>query len=148
MVPMVPLDVAEVGWTTARTAEAARASRLARFARNLPRSSCRVEVPLPHTGLTAESNRGQPEDWFGIAQPGRLPEAVAPRISARGQGRSEIRVKRPGLSRTNVARVDRVKPFFKALAHNMRAHIPAHHGGSFRPGGVSATTSRERQRVS
>jgi polysaccharide biosynthesis protein PslG len=63
----VPLDVTEVGWTTARTPEAVRARWLARLARDLPRSGCRIEVLLPHTWLTAESNRAQPEDWFGIA---------------------------------------------------------------------------------
>jgi hypothetical protein len=63
----VPLDVTEVGWTTAGTPEDVRARWLARLARDLPRSGCRVEVLLPHTWLTAESNRGQPEDWFGVA---------------------------------------------------------------------------------
>jgi hypothetical protein len=63
----VPLDVTEVGWTTTRTSEAERARWLARLVRDLPRSGCRVEVLLPHTWLTAESNRAQAEDWFGIA---------------------------------------------------------------------------------
>jgi hypothetical protein len=57
----VPLDVTEVGWTTAQTPEAVRARWLARLARDLSRSGCRV------TWLTAESNRAQPEDWFGVA---------------------------------------------------------------------------------
>jgi hypothetical protein len=63
----VPLDVTEVGWTTARTPEAVRARWLARLARDLPRSGCRVEVLFPHTWLTAESTRAHPEDWFGVA---------------------------------------------------------------------------------
>jgi hypothetical protein len=65
----VPLDITEVGWSTARTPEAARARWLARLARDLPRSGCKVEVLMPHTWLTAESNRAQPEDWFGVANP-------------------------------------------------------------------------------
>jgi hypothetical protein len=63
----VPLHITEVGWTTTRTPEAVRARWLARLARDLPRSGCKVEVLLPHTWLTAESKRTQPEDWFGIA---------------------------------------------------------------------------------
>lgn len=63
----MPLDVTEVGWTAVRTSEAVRARWLARLARDLPPSDCKVEALLPHTWLTAELNRTQPEDWFGVA---------------------------------------------------------------------------------
>jgi hypothetical protein len=63
----VPLDITDVGWSTGRAPETVRARWLARLARDLPRSGCRVEVLLPHTWLTAESNHAQPEDWFGVA---------------------------------------------------------------------------------
>jgi hypothetical protein len=60
-------------WTSPRWAGAPRERRrrrarwLARLARDLPRSRCRVEVLLPHSWLTDESDRAQPGDWFGIA---------------------------------------------------------------------------------
>jgi hypothetical protein len=65
--PDVPLDITEVGWSSARTADSVRARWLAALARDLPRSGCRVEALVPHTWVTGESNRANPEDWFGIA---------------------------------------------------------------------------------
>jgi hypothetical protein len=85
----VPLDVTEVGWTTVRRPEVVRARWLARLARDLPRSDCKVEVLLPHTWLTGESDRARPEDWFGIAnQDGSLkPSGRAYLRAVRGAGR-------------------------------------------------------------
>ena len=65
----MPLDVTEVGWTTARTPEAVRARWLARLARDLPRTGCKVEVLPPHTVADGRIESRQPEDWFEIANP-------------------------------------------------------------------------------
>jgi hypothetical protein len=63
----VPLDITEIGWSTVRTPEAVRARRLALLARQLPQSGCKIEALIPHSWLTAEATRAQPEDWFGLA---------------------------------------------------------------------------------
>jgi hypothetical protein len=63
----IPLDITEIGWSTVQVPEQTRARWLAALARDLPGSGCRVDVVLPHTWLTPESNRANPEDWFGIA---------------------------------------------------------------------------------
>jgi hypothetical protein len=61
-----PLELTELGWTTATTSESHRAESLARLADELPRSDCNVASLAPHTWVTKEQDAADPEDWFGI----------------------------------------------------------------------------------
>jgi hypothetical protein len=58
----VPIEITEIGWTTANTSEAARAAALQRLAQVIPRSDCGVERFLPHTWVEPDSQGGS----FGI----------------------------------------------------------------------------------
>lgn len=63
----VPLEITEVGWTTTRTSDGARAAGLSELARELPGSDCNVTRLIPYSWVTRESNPGDDEDWFGMA---------------------------------------------------------------------------------
>jgi len=52
-----PLDFTEVGWSTVRTPEAAPRSLARRARSGSPQLRCKIEVLLPHTWLTAETDR-------------------------------------------------------------------------------------------
>jgi hypothetical protein len=87
-----PLDVTEVGWTTARTLGGGCAPA------GLRGSNATSRVPAaesrccsPDTWLTTESNRAEPEDWFGIANHGSLkPSGRAYLPAVRGAREIEV----------------------------------------------------------
>jgi hypothetical protein len=54
----LPIDITEIGWTTAKTSEASRASALGELAQILPRSNCDVERFIPHTWVEPDSPAG------------------------------------------------------------------------------------------
>jgi hypothetical protein len=62
----VPLELTELGWTTATASESHRADALARLADELPRSDCNVASLAPHTWVAQEKDASDGEDWFGI----------------------------------------------------------------------------------
>jgi hypothetical protein len=75
----------EVGSSSVRTAESVRARWLAALACDLPRSGCWVEAPVPHLG-DRRLQRGNPEDWFGIANQDGSPKPSRHRFRAIGTG--------------------------------------------------------------
>jgi polysaccharide biosynthesis protein PslG len=65
--PGVPIEVTEIGWTTADTPEQRRAAYLLELAQTLPRSDCGVERLEAYAWLGPEHDAGDREQWFGIA---------------------------------------------------------------------------------
>ena len=64
--PSVPIEITEDGWATTSVSEAERAADLSQLAEDLPRSDCNIDMFLPYTWRTEESNATDPESWFGI----------------------------------------------------------------------------------
>jgi hypothetical protein len=64
--PSMPIEITEDGWATTSVPEAARGANLSQMAEDLPRSDCNVDMFLPYTWRTEESNSSDPESWFGI----------------------------------------------------------------------------------
>jgi hypothetical protein len=64
--PSVPIEITEDGWSTNAVPEAERAADLSQLAQELPRSDCNVDLFLPYTWKTEESNTSDAEQWFGI----------------------------------------------------------------------------------
>ncbi len=64
--PSVPIEITEDGWATTAVSEAQRAADLSQLAEDLPRSDCNIDMFLPYTWRTEESNAIDPESWFGI----------------------------------------------------------------------------------
>jgi len=64
--PSMPIEITEDGWATTAVSEAERAADLSQLAQELPRSDCNVDMFLPYTWRTEESNPGDSESWFGI----------------------------------------------------------------------------------
>lgn len=62
----VPIDITEVGWSTTAVTDAQRGTDLATLATQLPQSDCNIVRFLPYSWTADESNRSDPEDWFGI----------------------------------------------------------------------------------
>jgi hypothetical protein len=62
----VPIEITEDGWSTLAVPESERAANLAQLAEELPRSDCNIDMFLPYTWKTEESNPGDAEQWFGI----------------------------------------------------------------------------------
>jgi hypothetical protein len=81
----VPIVVNEFGWTTGGLqtlgsegiSDAIRADLLVRTSELLARSDCGVGGAMPHTLVTRESNRMDPEEWYGIVSPLGVPHASA-----------------------------------------------------------------------
>jgi hypothetical protein len=65
--PGVPIDVNEVGWTTAETPEAQRAADLAALTEALPRSDCGVGRLMPYAWIGPEQDPADRLQWFGIS---------------------------------------------------------------------------------
>jgi hypothetical protein len=62
----VPIEITEDGWSTLAVPESERAADLGQLAEELPRSDCNVDMFLPYTWKTEESNPSDAEQWFGI----------------------------------------------------------------------------------
>jgi hypothetical protein len=67
--PRVPIEVTEIGWTTADTPEQRRAAYLREIAMTLPRSDCGVERLEAYAWVGPEQSPRDREQWFGIANP-------------------------------------------------------------------------------
>jgi hypothetical protein len=65
--PGVPIEVTEIGWTTADTPEQRRAAYLRELAETLPRSDCGIERLEAFAWVGPELEAGDREQWFGIA---------------------------------------------------------------------------------
>lgn len=78
-----PISIDEIGWPTQGTGaipEDERAQKLGEVASVVPRTDCGVDSLAPYAWLTSEQNPADPEDWFGIAEPGTgnaYPTAIA-----------------------------------------------------------------------
>jgi hypothetical protein len=75
--PGVPIEVTEIGWTTADTPEQRRAAYLRELAETLPRSDCGVERLEAYSWVGPERDAGDREQWFGIANPDGTNKASA-----------------------------------------------------------------------
>lgn len=64
--PGVPIDLTELGWSTAFLPEWQRAYDLGTLAAELPQSGCNIDRLIVYAWLTKESDPANPEDWFGI----------------------------------------------------------------------------------
>jgi hypothetical protein len=73
--PSVPIEITEDGWSTLAVPESERAADLAQLAEELPRSDCNIDMFLPYTWKTEESNPSDPEQWFGIWNRDGTPKA-------------------------------------------------------------------------
>jgi hypothetical protein len=79
----VPLEITEIGWsTTTASGEWTRAGALGRLVRELPRSDCNVSRLIPYTWITAERDRANKEDWFGIYNQDATPKLSGAVFSA------------------------------------------------------------------
>jgi len=65
--PGVPLELTEIGWTTADTSESDRAAYLREVASTLARTDCGVEGVSAYAWLGPEQVASDREQWFGIA---------------------------------------------------------------------------------
>jgi hypothetical protein len=65
--PGVPMELTEIGWTTADTSEANRATYLREVASTLARTDCGVERVSAYAWLGPEQVARDREQWFGIA---------------------------------------------------------------------------------
>jgi hypothetical protein len=87
----VPIDLTEIGWTTAgpygAVPDAKRAAYLRRLVAALLRASCGVEGVIAHTWVTLEQDPTSREHWFGLYHPDATPTA-----SGRAYGRAVRRV--------------------------------------------------------
>jgi hypothetical protein len=63
----VPIELTEIGWTTADTSEHQRAAYLRELATTLPRSGCGIERVEAYAWVGPEQATGDREQWFGIA---------------------------------------------------------------------------------
>lgn len=93
--PGIPIEITEVGWTTADTPEAARAAALAALARSLPRSDCGVDRLMPYAWIGPEQDPGDRLQWFGIANRdgSARPSAAAFTQAARSMRRTSVQTK-------------------------------------------------------
>jgi hypothetical protein len=64
--PGVPIDITELGWTTAAMPEWQRAYDVSTLAADLPQSGCGIQRLIIYAWLTSENDPANPEDWFGI----------------------------------------------------------------------------------
>jgi polysaccharide biosynthesis protein PslG len=65
--PGVPLELTEIGWTTADTPESRRADYLREVASTLSRTDCGIDRLSAYAWLGPEQAVGDREQWFGIA---------------------------------------------------------------------------------
>jgi hypothetical protein len=65
--PGVPVELTEIGWTTADTMEQRRAAYLRELASTLPRSDCGIQRLEAYAWVGPEQATGDREQWFGIA---------------------------------------------------------------------------------
>jgi len=75
--PGVPIEVTEIGWTTADTPEQRRAAYLRELAETLQRSDCGIERLEAYSWVGPERDAGDREQWFGIANPDGTNKAAA-----------------------------------------------------------------------
>jgi hypothetical protein len=75
--PGVPIELTEIGWTTADTPEQKRAAYLRELASTLPRSDCGIERLAPYAWVGPEQAAGDREQWFGIAHQDGTPKPSA-----------------------------------------------------------------------
>jgi hypothetical protein len=72
--PSMPIEITEVGWATTAVSDAERGADLYALATDLPRSDCNVDLFMPYTWRTEESNQYDSEQWFGIWNPDGSPK--------------------------------------------------------------------------
>jgi polysaccharide biosynthesis protein PslG len=65
--PGVPLELTEIGWTTADTSEQHRADYLGEVASTLARTDCGIDRLTAYAWVGPEQAAGDREQWFGIA---------------------------------------------------------------------------------
>jgi hypothetical protein len=64
--PGVPIELTEIGWSSADLSLSAIASGLADLATTLPRSGCGVDRVMPYDWIGPEGDSGDREQWFGV----------------------------------------------------------------------------------
>ncbi len=82
----IPMVVNEIGWAThvgkVPITEDERAAAYGKMTINYARTNCNVGGILPHTWISAQQSKTNPEDWYGIANPSTgAPYASANRYS-------------------------------------------------------------------
>jgi hypothetical protein len=69
----IPMLVNEIGWAThvgkVPITEDERASAYGKMTINYARTNCNVGAVLPHTWISPQQSKKNPEDWYGIASP-------------------------------------------------------------------------------
>jgi hypothetical protein len=79
----IPMLINEIGWAThvgkVPLTESQRADAYAAMTVNFARTNCNVGGILPHTWITPQQSKSNPEDWYGIADP----QTAAPYESGR-----------------------------------------------------------------
>ena len=77
----VPIELTEIGWTTAGTYGAVpdgrRAAYLRRLVESLAEASCGVESIIAHTWVSLEQDPLNREHWFGLYHPDAIPTTSA-----------------------------------------------------------------------
>jgi hypothetical protein len=70
----IPMVINEIGWAThvgkVPITEAERASAYGKMTVNFARTDCNVGGILAHSWISPQQNANNPEDWYGIANPG------------------------------------------------------------------------------
>jgi cellulase (glycosyl hydrolase family 5) len=69
----IPMVINEIGWAThvgkTPLTEDERAAAYARMTVNYARTNCNLGGLLPHTWISPQQSKSNPEDWYGIANP-------------------------------------------------------------------------------
>jgi hypothetical protein len=168
--PGVPIELTEIGWTTADTPEQRRAAYLRELAATLPRTDCGVERLDAYAWLGPEQAAGDREQWFGIANrdgsnkpsasayaqsvrlmrglAGSAPTAVVPLCSGAAVPRVHLKlsvaVKRAPRSAGRLVISARCSTRCRLC---VELHVPRRHGLAVASGGAGATRRTKRYRA-